>query len=115
MQYQGSCHCGQVSYEVNLEIENLLSCNCSICLKKGYLLAFTGINQFKLLKGEDQLTEYLFNKKVIQHLFCKTCGVASFGKGSTPDGNKMVAINARCLDNIDLKKFPIMEYDGKHA
>lgn len=114
MKYSGGCHCGQVRYEVEMAIDNLLSCNCSICAKKGHLLAFAPEANFRLISGDNSLSDYQFNKKTIHHLFCKNCGIASFGKGSMPDGTKMVSINARCLDDVDVRVFPVMEYDGKN-
>ena len=53
------------------------------------------------------------NENFDKSYFCKTCGIAPFGKGSMPDGTQMRAINARCLDNVDVKQFPVTEYDGK--
>ena len=111
--YTGSCHCGKVSYEVEMELKNGLSCNCSICMKRGSLLDFVPETQFKLLSGEKELQEYLFNKKVIHHEFCKTCGILPFAKASGPDGTKMVAVNLRCLEGIDLKSIHVQEYDGR--
>lgn len=112
MKYQGGCHCGRVRYEVDFEIQNGLSCNCSICQKRGALLAFVPDRQFTLLSGENDLIDYQFAKKVIHHLFCKVCGVGSFAKGR--DGQKMMyAINLRCLDNVDLDKVPVVKYDGR--
>lgn len=113
MKYTGGCHCQSVRYEVELDIKSHLSCNCSICQKKGHLLVFAPEQNFKLLSGEETLSDYQFNKKVIHHYFCNRCGVNSFGKGSLPDGTKMASINVRCLDNIDLKQFPVTEYDGR--
>ena len=113
MKYQGGCHCGNVRYEIETQIDSGLTCNCSICFKKGHVLTFAPEASFKLLKGEDSLSDYQFNKKTIHHLFCKNCGVSSFGKGSMPDGTKMVSINMRCLDGFDMKSIPITEYDGK--
>ncbi|RZA01739.1 MAG: GFA family protein [Moraxellaceae bacterium] len=114
MNYSGSCHCGAVKYEVDMTIDNVMSCNCSICNRKGHLLAFTPAATFKLLQGDDALNDYQFGKKSIHHLFCKTCGVSSFARGSMPDGAAMCAINVRCLENVDIKTFPIIENDGIH-
>ena len=58
---------------------------------------------------------YQFNKKHIDHLFCKTCGIKSFARGKAPDGNEMVAINLRCIDGVDLMKVPTRPYDGRAA
>lgn len=111
----GGCHCGKVRFEAEMKLEKALSCNCSICMKRGSLLDFVPESQFKLVSGEDSLQEYLFNKKVIHHLFCKTCGILPFGKATTPDGTKMVAINIRCIDDVDLSKIMVQDYDGKSA
>lgn len=113
MKHSGGCHCGKVRYEVEMKIENAISCNCSICSKRGSLLDFVPESNFKLLSGEADLRDYQFNKKVIHHLFCTICGVSSFAKGSSPDGSKMIAVNLRCLDDVDLSALKIHEYDGK--
>lgn len=111
--YVGGCHCGKVGFEVEMNLKNAISCNCSICMKRGSVLDFVPESQFRLLSGENELQDYMFNKKVIHHHFCKNCGILSFGKGVAPDGRKVVAINLRCLEGIDLKTITIQEYDGK--
>lgn len=111
--YVGGCHCGKVKFEVEMNLKNAISCNCSVCMKRGSLLDFVPESQFTLKSGENELQDYLFNKKVIHHLFCKTCGILSFGRGVAPDGTKVVAINLRCLEGIDLKTINIQEFDGR--
>ncbi|HET9988883.1 MAG TPA: GFA family protein [Kofleriaceae bacterium] len=111
--YNGSCHCGAVSYSVELELGKVIACNCSICAKSGTLLAFVAEDKFELKTGEDALTPYTFNKHVILHNFCKTCGIKSFSRGKKPDGTPMVAINARCLDGIDVFTLDVQQFDGK--
>ncbi len=80
---------------------------------KGFLLDFIPAENFKLLSGENDLTEYRFNTKRIVHLFCKHCGVESFARGAKPDGTKTVAINLRCIDDLDLATLEIRDVDGK--
>ncbi len=112
--YTGGCHCGQVRYEVKADLSGAaIVCNCSICSKTGAILAFAPAEQFTLLSGEDVLTDYQFNKKQIHHLFCSACGIRSFGRGTTPDGREMRAINVRCLDGVDIDALKIMKVDGK--
>jgi hypothetical protein len=114
--YSGGCHCGKVRYEVTLDLSApVLSCNCSMCAKKGTLLSFAPNPDFRMLSGEDALTNYHFNKKVIDHLFCSTCGVTSFARGKKPDGTAMIAINTRCLDGVDAQKLEIKHVDGASA
>jgi hypothetical protein len=110
--YKGGCHCGKVRYEVDMVLDKVCKCNCSHCAIKGFLLAFVPAAQFRLLSGEEDLTEYRFNKKAIQHLFCKHCGVQSFGKGDGPQG-ATVMINARCLEGVDADALPSFNVDGK--
>lgn len=109
--YEGGCHCGKVRYEVTADVSNVYSCNCSICSKRGWLLAFVTPDKFNLLQG-DGLTDYQFNKKQIHHLFCPVCGVASFGRGNSPKG-EMVAINVNCLDDVDTSALKVTKVDGK--
>ena len=68
---------------------------------------------FTLTSGADNLTEYRFNKKQIAHLFCKTCGIESFGRGVGPDGSETVALNLRCLEGLDAEALPVQKYNGK--
>jgi len=111
--YGGGCHCGKVRYQVTTDLGMVLSCNCSICSKKGSLLTFVPADQFQLTSGEDALKDYQFNKMVIHHLFCQSCGIGSFGRGQKPDGTKMVAINVRCLDDVDPSKLEVTQFDGR--
>jgi hypothetical protein len=111
--YDGGCHCGKVRFRATVDADRVISCNCSICSKRGTLLAFTTPDHFSLASGADALTEYRFNTRNIRHLFCKTCGIASFSRGSAPDGKPMVAVNVRCLDDFDLDAPEIMPFDGK--
>jgi hypothetical protein len=110
--YKGSCHCGAVAYEVELELGKVIACNCSMCGKSGTLLAFVPVDKFELKSGEDSLTDYTFNKHAIIHNFCKKCGIKSFARGKKPDGTAMVAINARCLEGVDVFKLDVQQYDG---
>jgi hypothetical protein len=112
--HSGGCHCGKVRYEVKLDLARpVISCNCSMCGRSGTLLSFVPAVQFTLRSGEEALTDYQFNKHHIHHTFCRVCGIKSFARGTGPDGGAMVAINARCLDNVDLDKLQVTHYDGK--
>jgi hypothetical protein len=110
--YSGGCHCGKVRYQVTMDLGKVIACNCSMCGKKGTLLSFAPAEHFALQQGEGELTSYKFNHKVIDHLFCSTCGVTSFARGSK-DGKPIVAINTRCLDGVDPASLDVMHYDGK--
>jgi hypothetical protein len=107
--YSGGCHCGRVRYEVGLDLARVADCNCSFCQKRGALWAYAQREQFRLLTGESALTDYQFGRKMIHHVFCKTCGVGSFSHGAAP----VVGVNARCLDGVDLTTLTIVPFDGR--
>ena len=111
--YSGGCQCGAVRFTVETDLDNVITCNCSRCQPLGMILAYAPAGGFELEQGEDALTEYRFNSKKIAHLFCATCGVQSFGRGALPDGTPVMAINARCLDGVDLAALTPKPVDGK--
>jgi hypothetical protein len=111
--YRGSCHCGNVSFQVKADLARVMSCNCSICARAGLLLSFVPETQFELLSGANAQTDYQFNKKNIHHRFCSTCGVRCFGNGTGPDGKAMYAVNVRTLDGVDLDSLSVDKFDGK--
>jgi hypothetical protein len=112
--YHGGCQCGAVRYDVTMELGEVISCNCSRCGKLGSLLAFAPAQDFKLTAGEGATTEYQFNKRAIHYLFCATCGIQSFARGSMPDGTEVVAVNVRCLDDVDTGGLSVKAVDGRH-
>jgi hypothetical protein len=112
MKYRGSCHCGGIAFEAEGDLEQLIECNCSHCSRKGYLLWFLPRTQLKLLTPESKLAMYTFNKHVIKHHFCSTCGCAPFGFGEH-GGTAMAAINARCLEGVDLASVKKVPVDGR--
>jgi hypothetical protein len=112
--YTGGCQCGKVRYEVQLDIGEVIACNCSRCGRLGLLLAFAPASQFKLLQGEKGLTTYEFNRHLIEHKFCSTCGAQSFALGKNPKtGESMAAINVRCLDGVEADQFKVRKVDGR--
>jgi hypothetical protein len=107
--YHGSCHCGAVTFTVEGDFTEGMRCNCSHCQRKGMLLAFVPLSQFHPLSGEEILTTYQFNKKVIDHKFCSVCGVQPFGQSGDT-----VAINLNCLEDLDIDTLTIKKVDGKN-
>jgi hypothetical protein len=113
MNYKGSCHCGTVAFEVEGEITKALACNCSICQRKGSLLWFVPRENLRLLTAEEASRVYEFNKHVIKHRFCPTCGMHPYAEGVDPKGNAMAAVNLRCLEGIELDSIPVSHVDGR--
>jgi hypothetical protein len=110
--HRGSCQCGAVVFEALVDISAPITCNCSRCRRLGAVLAFTPRENFTLLQGEDDITEYTFNRRVIRHEFCSICGIEPFAYGMLPDGMPMAAINVNCLDGVDPRALDATHYDG---
>lgn len=111
--YSGGCQCGAVRYEASAGIGEVIACNCSRCAKPGSLLTFVPAQDFKLMKGEGATADFQFNKYIIHHRFCSTCGIQSYANGKAPNGAEMVAINVRCLDGVDPDSFKVKKFDGR--
>jgi hypothetical protein len=112
--YSGGCQCAKVRFEVQMDIGEVIACNCSRCGRLGSLLAFAPATQFKLLSGDADLTGFEFNKHMIRHQFCATCGIQPFAIGTHPKtGAKMAAVNVRCLDDVDVDTFTVRKVDGR--
>jgi hypothetical protein len=113
MKYTGSCHCGNVKFEVEGEIQGVISCNCSMCARRGSLLWFVPRDKLRVTGGEKNLATYTFNKHHIKHRFCPKCGIHTHGEGVDPKGNSMGAINIRCLEGTDLNAVKVTPFDGR--
>ena len=113
MLYKGSCHCGHIAFEVEGTLTGVTSCNCSICQRRGSLMWFVPREQLKLLTPDDIASTYTFNRHVIKHRFCPSCGVHLYGEGTDPAGGAIAAVNIRCLESINLEEVPVSHYDGR--
>jgi hypothetical protein len=115
MKYQGTCHCGKISFEVEGELKGAMACNCSICQRKGSLLWFVPRTTLQLLTPEEAASTYTFNKHLIKHRFCADCGIHPYGEGVDPKGTAMAAINSRCRADIDRATGRVQNFDGRSA
>jgi hypothetical protein len=116
--YRGSCHCGAVRFEADIDVgAGTIRCNCSICSKLRLWSAVVQLPSFRLLAGEAEMTNYTFNTRTDQHPFCKHCGVHAFGAGKSPRWGQFFAVNIACLDDISIDELlaaPISYLDGRN-
>lgn len=108
--YSGSCQCGAVGFEVEADLDQCIICNCSRCRRLGSVLTFAPAGDFTLT-ADGPTTEYLFNRHAISHRFCPVCGIQTHAFGEK-DGNRMVAVNANCLDGVDARALSPKAVDG---
>lgn len=116
----GSCHCGAVRFECELDLTQETSrCNCSICTKSRFWKSMVRPSAFRLLQGDADLTEYVFGSHNIHHLFCGHCGVKPFAKVDDAGGmGELYAINVACLDNVtdaELASTPVVFQNGREG
>ena len=116
--YTGGCHCGAVRYEADIDLsKGTVRCNCSMCSKSRAWLVGIGSDDFRLLKGQEMLSDYQFNRKIIHHLFCKVCGVRSFERGYIEQiGGAYVSVKVSCLDDVEPRELieaPVQYANGR--
>jgi len=113
--HTGTCLCGAVRFEAEIDPTHGGRCNCTSCTKYGQTGTIVKPAAFRLLAGEDNLTSYQWGAKISTRYFCKTCGVLCFGKGHLEQiGGDYVSVNLNTVDAIDLGKIEIGYWDGKH-
>lgn len=115
--YRGSCHCGAVKFDADIDLsQESLRCNCSFCRKIRCWAALVKPAHFRLLSGQDALTDYQFHRRVEHHFFCRGCGVRPFGIGHSPRLGEFYGVNIACLDELsdeELAAIPIRHVDGR--
>ncbi len=115
MTYDGSCHCGAIRFRFKGEpITGAMRCNCSICRRKNALMSrdYYPPTDFELLSGESDLTVYRFDPNMVNHYFCKHCGIYPF-HDAVEDPGLGYRINLGCVDAIsDPNALPVRVFDG---
>jgi hypothetical protein len=99
--YHGGCHCGAVRFEADIDLsQGAGRCNCSFCTKTRNWSVSVKPAAFRLLAGDDALSDYQFATKACHHVFCKHCGVRSFSRGYIEQiGGDFVSIQLTSLDD----------------
>lgn len=116
-QYDGSCLCRAVKFQVSPDFSETGKCNCTTCWKLRLWYVRAKPENFKLLSGEDSLTDFVLSSDTHHQLFCKKCGVHAFHRLNKPQiGGEIVSINVACLDGVseeELAAFPVKYQNGK--
>lgn len=108
--YQGSCHCGRVRFEVDLDLDHVRVCDCSLCRRRGALNHRVEESQLRLLTPLEDLTLYQWHTKTAKDYFCPVCGMLPYRRPRTaPD---LWTINVRCLEGVDLESIPVRHVHG---
>jgi len=114
--YRGSCHCGRVRFEVDLELDHVRLCDCSICRRRGALIHRVEAERLRMLTPLSELTLYQWHTRTAEDWFCPTCGILPFRRPRQRTAEEIAAghpdftgwgINVRCLEGVDLDAIPV--------
>jgi hypothetical protein len=111
--HKGSCHCGAVQFEVSLPagLDDPRRCDCSMCRRRGAIVASVTLDGIKIIRGQDKLSLYQFNTMSAKHYFCSVCGIYTHHqRRSNPS---QYGFNVACLEGVNpLLLNDIPTYDG---
>ncbi|MCE9685746.1 GFA family protein [Shewanella sp. AS16] len=110
--HKASCHCGAVVLALSLPqgLVRLRRCNCSMCRRRGAIVASVPLADLKILEGEDKLSLYRFNTRTAKHFFCSVCGIYTHHQRRSEPGE--YAFNVACLEGVDpyeLGEIPLLD------
>lgn len=119
--YAGSCHCGRVRFEVDLELDHVRICDCSICRRRGALIHRVAEDRVRILTPFEDMTLYQWHTRSAEDWFCPVCGILPFRRPrfrtpeETASGQTEFngwSVNVRCLDGVDLDAIPVKRVHG---
>ncbi len=99
--HKASCHCGAVQFKLTLPngIEDPRRCDCSMCRRRGAIVASVALDGIRIIKGRDKLRLYQFNTMTAKHYFCSVCGIYTHHQSrSNP---KQYGFNVACLEGVN--------------
>ncbi|EPQ8264905.1 GFA family protein [Vibrio alginolyticus] len=96
-----SCHCGTVELELALPngIEKPRRCDCSMCRRRGVIVASVPLNGIRIVQGEDVLKQYQFNTHTAKHFFCGECGIYTHHQRRSDPSE--YGYNVGCLEGVN--------------
>ncbi|MDF5420459.1 GFA family protein, partial [Vibrio parahaemolyticus] len=96
-----SCHCGKVELELALPngIEKPRRCDCSMCRRRGAIVASVPLNGIRIVQGEDVLKQYQFNTHTAKHFFCGECGIYTHHQRRSDPSE--YGYNVGCLEGVN--------------
>jgi len=99
--HRAACHCGAVVLELDLPngVVDPRRCNCSMCRRKGAVVAAVPLTGLRVVKGADVLRLYQFNTRTAKHYFCSICGIYTHHQRRVNPNE--YGFNVGCLEGVD--------------
>lgn len=111
---KATCHCAAVELEIEFVdgLQNIRRCDCSLCSRKGYVMASVPTTQLTVVKGADHLSLYQWGTMLAEHYFCKICGVHTHHKRRS---NPLeFGINIACIEGVHALEFKDIPIGNGH-
>jgi hypothetical protein len=104
--YKGSCHCGAVRYEADIDLSRGTGkCNCTFCLKARAWSAFVEPEAFRLAPGSQEGVPYHKHAQAPVKYHCPTCGVRTHARGDADYmGGPFVCVFVATLDDASVEE-----------
>ena len=100
-----------IEFQIETDLEKIVQCNCSICIRRNAKMIMVPKDNFNLIKGEEELALYQFNSNIAKHYFCKKCGIYTHhNRKSDPNG---MGVNLGCVDELDATDYDAISFDGR--
>ncbi len=121
MTYRGSCHCGNIQFEVHADLDHVRVCDCSVCRRRGALIHRVDKEDLRLLVPWETMTLYQWGSQTAKDYFCPNCGILPFRRPSDPTPQELIegvepfdgwGVNVRCLDEVDVSRLPVKKILG---
>jgi len=96
-----ACHCGAVVLELTLPdgIVDPRRCDCSMCRRRGAIMATVPLSGVRVVEGEAWLGLYEFNTRTAKHYFCKRCGIYTHHQRRSDPTE--CGYNVGCLEGVN--------------
>ncbi len=115
MKHHGSCICGDVKFQVELDLRTGSRCNCTMCTKLGATASIVKPPAFTLVSAPEAVSSYTRTPEIGHRFFCSRCHVYCFGKGHLAEmGGDFVSVNLNCIDGFDVTRTELVHWDGRH-
>ncbi|GAM22067.1 hypothetical protein SAMD00019534_052420 [Acytostelium subglobosum LB1] len=111
--YTVSCHCGGVKFQAQMEKELTKGhrCNCSSCFKtRMWVHPVSDLSTFKMMTPEENVSQYVYNTKMCEHYFCKTCGTQTHMMGDCPGYGRYILASINCLEELTQEEFSNIKF-----